>query len=95
VVRCPYCGYESEFKLLKTWRYRAWDVRYYECPRCGGRFRWQVDPTGRYRSYVIRVGISVAKRYEISRDLHSSKRGGPLCQHYPGLGLVGIVGLRY
>jgi uncharacterized Zn finger protein len=55
VVRCPYCGYEGEHRLLKTWRYRVWEVHYYECPRCGGRFRWQVDPTGRYRSYVIRV----------------------------------------
>jgi len=21
-IKCPYCGYEGEFKLLKTWRYR-------------------------------------------------------------------------
>ena len=56
MVRCPYCGYEGEHRLLKTWRYRAWDVHYYECPRCGGRFRWQVDPTGRCRSYILRVG---------------------------------------
>ncbi|MFP3320206.1 MAG: hypothetical protein RXO24_06560 [Acidilobus sp.] len=56
MVKCPYCGYEGEFRLLKTWRYGAWDVYYYECPRCGRRFRWQVDPTGRYRSYVMRPG---------------------------------------
>ena len=56
MVRCPYCGYEGEHRLLKTWRYRVWEVYYYECPRCGGRFRWQVDPTGRYRSYVMRPG---------------------------------------
>jgi DNA-directed RNA polymerase subunit RPC12/RpoP len=56
LVKCPYCGYEGEHRLLKTWRYRVWDVYYYECPRCGSRFRWQVDPTGRYRSYVMRLG---------------------------------------
>ena len=55
--KCPHCGYEGEFKLLKTWKYRWWDVYFYECPKCRGKFRWQVDPTGRYRSYVIRVGI--------------------------------------
>lgn len=21
VVKCPYCGFEGEFKLLKTWKY--------------------------------------------------------------------------
>ena len=26
MVRCPYCGFEGEFKLLKTWRYRWWNV---------------------------------------------------------------------
>jgi DNA-directed RNA polymerase subunit RPC12/RpoP len=55
--KCPYCGYEEEFKPLKTWKYKWWDVYFYECPKCGGRFRWQVDPTGRYRSYVIRVRV--------------------------------------
>jgi hypothetical protein len=57
LAKCPYCGYEGEFKLLKTWRYRWWEVYFYECPKCNGRFRWQVDPSGRYRSYVIRVGV--------------------------------------
>jgi len=56
VVRCPYCGFEGEFRLLKTWKYRMWDVYYYECPKCSGRFRWQVDPSGRFESYIIRVG---------------------------------------
>ena len=56
-LKCPYCGFEGEFKLLKTWRYRWWDVYLYECPKCGGRFRYQVDPTGKYKSYVMRVGV--------------------------------------
>jgi len=56
VVKCPYCGYEGEHKLLKTWKYSWWDVYFYQCPKCSGKFRYQVDPQGRYKSYVIRVG---------------------------------------
>jgi predicted nucleic-acid-binding Zn-ribbon protein len=55
VVKCPYCGYGGEFKLLKTWKYRWWNTYFYECPKCGGRFRHQVDPTGKYKSYIMRV----------------------------------------
>jgi len=22
VIKCPYCGFEGEFKVLKTWRFR-------------------------------------------------------------------------
>jgi DNA-directed RNA polymerase subunit RPC12/RpoP len=56
VVKCPYCGYEGEFKLLKTWKYSWWNVYFYECPRCNGRFRWQVDPGGIKKSFTIRLG---------------------------------------
>jgi len=56
-IKCPYCGFEGESKLLKTWKYSWWDVYLYECPKCGGRFRWQVDPAGVKKSYVIRVGV--------------------------------------
>jgi len=56
VVKCPYCGFEGEFKLLKTWKYRWWNVYFYECPNCHGRFRYQVDPAGKYKSYVMRLG---------------------------------------
>jgi DNA-directed RNA polymerase subunit RPC12/RpoP len=56
VVKCPYCGYEGEFKLLKTWKYSWWNVYFYECPRCNGRFRWQVDPRGIKKSFTIRLG---------------------------------------
>jgi len=57
MVKCPYCDYEDEFKLLKMWKYSFWDVYYYECPKCSKRFRWQVDPSGRHKSYIIRTGI--------------------------------------
>jgi len=56
VVRCPYCDFEGEFKLIKTWRYRWWDVYFYECSRCSGKFRYQADPSGKRKSYVMRVG---------------------------------------
>jgi uncharacterized Zn finger protein len=55
-LKCPYCGFEDEFRLLKTWRYKMWNVYYYCCPNCNRRFRYQVDPEGRRRSFVIRVG---------------------------------------
>jgi len=62
MVKCPYCGYEGEFKLLKTWRYRWWNVYLYECSNCHGRFRYQVDPAGKYKSYVMRVGVKKGSR---------------------------------
>jgi len=56
MVKCPYCSYEGDFKLLKKWKYRWWVVFYYKCPRCNGKFRYQVDPSGKYKSYIMRVG---------------------------------------
>jgi len=57
VVKCPYCEYEGDFKLLKTWKYRWWSVYFYECPKCSGRFRYQVDSEGVRKSFIIRVGV--------------------------------------
>jgi predicted RNA-binding Zn-ribbon protein involved in translation (DUF1610 family) len=51
-IKYPYCGFEGEFKLLKTWRYRAWNV-YYECPRCGG-FGFYLDHSGRCKSFTVK-----------------------------------------
>jgi hypothetical protein len=62
LAKCPYCGYEGDFKLLETWRYRWWDVYFYEWPKCNGRFRWQVDSSSRYRSYAIRVSAGGKKK---------------------------------
>jgi uncharacterized Zn finger protein len=55
VVECPYCGYKGDFKLLKTWKYKWWDVYFYECPHCLGKFRWQIDPEGKKKNYIIKV----------------------------------------
>jgi hypothetical protein len=39
LAKCPYCGYDGEFKLLEIWRYRWRDIYFYEYPKCNGRFR--------------------------------------------------------
>ena len=36
MVKCPYCGYEGELKLLKTWRFRFYEVERLECPSYHG-----------------------------------------------------------
>jgi DNA-directed RNA polymerase subunit RPC12/RpoP len=53
VVKCLYCGYEVEFKLLKTWKYSWWDVYFYKCSRCKAHFASYVDPEGKRKSFVI------------------------------------------
>jgi len=57
VVRCPYCGYGGEFRLVKTWRFGFYGVRMLECPRCGGSFNHYVGVTsrGRHSEFVIRI----------------------------------------
>lgn len=57
VVRCPYCGFEGKYKLLKTWRYSWWNVYFYECPNCRRKFRYQVDPEGKKKSFTIKIGM--------------------------------------
>jgi len=32
LVKCPYCGFDGEFRLLRVWRFRFYDVRMLECP---------------------------------------------------------------
>jgi uncharacterized Zn finger protein len=39
VVKCPYCGFDGESKLLKTWKYAGWDVYFYQCSNCNKKFR--------------------------------------------------------
>ncbi len=57
--RCPYCGYEGEFELLRTWKFKYYTVYYYECPKCRGLFRYYtgVSPRGKRSEFIIRVGI--------------------------------------
>jgi DNA-directed RNA polymerase subunit RPC12/RpoP len=56
VVKCPYCGFEGEFKLIKTWKFRFYDVRRLRCPKCGGVFNHYhgISPrTGKVSEFVI------------------------------------------
>ncbi|MFP3319806.1 MAG: hypothetical protein RXO24_04540 [Acidilobus sp.] len=57
MVKCPYCGYEGEFRVLRTWRFRFYNVSRMECPRCHGVFNYYqgVSPKGKRSEFVIRV----------------------------------------
>jgi len=64
VIKCPYCGYEGEHKLLKTWRFRFYTVKRLECPKCHGIFNHYsgVSPNGKTSEFVIRVRPRSIKR---------------------------------
>jgi uncharacterized Zn finger protein len=57
LVKCPYCGYEGEFKLLKTWKFRFYEVKRLECPKCHGVFNHYQgsSPAGKKVEFVIRI----------------------------------------
>jgi len=57
MVKCPYCGYEGEFKLIKNWRFRFYDVKRLECPKCNGVFNhyYGVNSVGKMSSFIIKV----------------------------------------
>ena len=57
MVKFPYCGYEGEFRALKTWRFRFYNVSRMECPRCHSVFNYYrgVSPKGKRSEFVIRV----------------------------------------
>lgn len=56
MIKCPYCGFSGEHKLLKTWRYSWWNVYLYECSQCHSKFRYNVDPTGKKKNFIMRIG---------------------------------------
>jgi hypothetical protein len=66
MVKCSYCGYEGEFKLIKTWKFRLYNVERLEHPKCGGIFNhyYGTSPRGKTSEYVIRVkpGTTPKKR---------------------------------
>lgn len=55
MVSCPYCGFEGRLRLIKTWRYRFYDVRMISCPNCRGVFNYYsgVSPTGKKSEFVV------------------------------------------
>jgi hypothetical protein len=57
VIKCPYCGYEGEFKLHKTWKFRFYTVERLECPKCRGIFNhyYGTNPRGKTSEFIIRV----------------------------------------
>jgi uncharacterized Zn finger protein len=64
VVKCPYCGYEVSFKLLKAWKFRFYDVKMLVCPNCNGVFNhyYGVSSKGRTSEFVIRIRPRVKGR---------------------------------
>jgi hypothetical protein len=57
LVKCPYCGFDYEFRLLKTWKFRFYDVKRLQCPGCNGVFNhyYGISPKGKATEFVVRV----------------------------------------
>ena len=57
MVKCPYCGFEGGFEVLRSWKFRFYEVRRLVCPRCGGSFNHYagVSPRGKRSEFTIRV----------------------------------------
>ncbi|MEM1983035.1 MAG: hypothetical protein QXD94_04350 [Sulfolobales archaeon] len=57
MIKCPYCGYEKEFKHLKKWKFRFYEVTRLQCVNCKGIFNHYsgISPAGKKSEYVIRV----------------------------------------
>ena len=55
-LKCPYCGFEGKFNVLKMWKYGFYDVSRLKCPKCGGRFNYYIGVTskGKRSEFVIR-----------------------------------------
>jgi len=63
MVRCPFCGYEtdvSQFKLLRDpWRFRFYEVKMLECPKCHEVFNYYsgVSSKGKKSEFTIRIKL--------------------------------------
>jgi len=64
VVKCPYCGFEGEFRLLKAWKFRFYDVKMLECLSCKRVFNhyYGVSRTGKRSEFVIRINPRMRRR---------------------------------
>jgi hypothetical protein len=62
MVKCPYCGYEGQFKVHKNGDSGFTMLRGLSAPKCGGVFNhyYGVSPGGKKSEYVIRVKPRVA-----------------------------------
>jgi hypothetical protein len=52
-VRCPYCSYGGEFKLLKIWKFRFYEVKRLECPQVSR----SIQPIPRSKLHRQEIGI--------------------------------------
>jgi transcriptional regulator NrdR family protein len=43
-AECPVCYSPVSTKPIKQWKYRAFDVRFYECEKCKNRFKVYESP---------------------------------------------------
>jgi uncharacterized Zn finger protein len=73
MVKCPYCGCEGEFKLIKTWKFRFYNVKRLECSKCGGIFNhyYGTSPRGKTSEYVIRVKPRPAPKKRLAEETPS------------------------
>jgi transposase len=57
LVKCPYCGYEGELKILKSWKFRFYEVKRLECPKCHGIFNHYqgTSSRGKKSEFAIRI----------------------------------------
>ena len=57
MVKCSYCSYEGELKLLKTWKFRFYEVKRLECHKYHGVFSHyqETSPRGKKSEFVIRI----------------------------------------
>jgi uncharacterized Zn finger protein len=57
MIKCPYCGYEGKFILIKNWRFRFYEVIMINCPKCNGVFNHYmgVNAKGKASEFMIKV----------------------------------------
>jgi transposase-like protein len=57
MIKCPYCNYEGEFKLIKNWRFRFYDVKMFECPKCHSVFNHYAGVSVKGKASEFRIKI--------------------------------------
>jgi hypothetical protein len=71
--KCPYCGYEGGFKLIKTWKFVFYGVMMLQRLKCGGIFNhyYGISPrTGRVPEFVTRISPRVKKSININLKVY-------------------------
>ncbi len=71
--KCPYYGYNGEFKLIKAWKSRFYDAIMLQRLKCGGTFNhyYGISPRiGRVSEFVIRISPRVRKSININLEVY-------------------------